>query len=127
MQESVGEGSKRAWHQALAYAIVGRRLAGLGTQSEPDVARLAGQLLDDLGVDGVAAAASSRGVEPWPHPVPADLMQGLGHAQFGAALAQLRRELGLDRPQGPPRVGSAQPVTARDRRLLDEVPPHHGT
>ncbi|HEX8510318.1 MAG TPA: hypothetical protein VF635_12600, partial [Propionibacteriaceae bacterium] len=86
------------------------------------------QLLDELGADGIAAAGPSGAGRPWPYPVPPDLMRELGHAQFGAALALLRRELGLDRaPVAPPPAGPAQPMTASERRWLDEVPPHHGT
>ncbi len=58
--------------------------------------------------------------------VPADLRARLGAAQFAAALAGLRTALDLDRtPRTAPRPG--RPLTADERRLLADVPPHHGT
>ena len=102
-----------AWHQALAYAVLGRRLPELGGQDRPDVAGLAGRLRE-VGASGTTA----------PYAVPPDLLAGVGPAQFLAALTELRRQLaGPPLPAGPGAAG----LTADDRRLLAEVPPHHGT
>jgi hypothetical protein len=117
----------RRWHQALAYAITGRLVPELGEQGDPDVAALAEQLRGGPGEVGSPGQPDLRADRPWPHPVPAELMTGLGYAQFAAALAQLRQALGLN---GPLAVAAGRdpsaPVSAEERRLLDEVPPHHG-
>ena len=54
-------------------------------------------------------------------------MEGLSHAQFAAALVSLQRELALERQRVVPAGDRPGPMTADLRRLLDEVPPHHGT
>jgi hypothetical protein len=130
MAESSAPGGQRPWHQALAYAITGRRRPELGEQAAPELGRLGRALADPVGasdlVDHIRQTLDAG--DPWPHPVPADLMTGLGYAQFSAALAQLRSELGLSNAGGTaPRVGTSQPLSAAERRLLDEVPPHHGS
>lgn len=102
-----------AWHQALAYAVTGRRLDDLGHQASPDPSAL-------------AAILRERGLTTGPDssPVPADLMRGLGPAQFLAALSQLRFAL-TPAPATAP-VLADRPLTADERRLLTDVPPHHG-
>lgn len=104
------------WHQALAFAVTGRRFAELGSQPAPDPGRLGAWLTRHApgDLDGVAT------------PVPDDLMRGIGPAQFWAALARLRTEL---RPAGPSvaPVTANRPLTADERRLLADVPPHHGS
>jgi len=45
------DAAERAWHQALAYAVCGRRLEQLGRQRSPDIAAL-GTALRDLAEDG---------------------------------------------------------------------------
>src|SRR5918993_801675 len=72
------------WHQALAYAILGRRLLGLSQQDQPDVAALARELSAEQQLS--ASVEALRGSGAWPVPVPSDLMVGLGSAQFLAAL-----------------------------------------
>lgn len=119
-----------AWHQALVYAVTGARRPDLGRQGRPDLTALLRLLEEEPGRRGLAAhvqqVVAAGGV--WPHPVPPDLMSGLGYAQLTAALTTLRSGLGLTSTAAPrPRVGTDQPVTADLRRLLDEVPPHHGS
>jgi hypothetical protein len=119
---------RRGWHRALTAAITGTPGDG-PDQERPDVVALAAELRATVGTANLVehvreVRAAGRA---WPHPVPAELMAGLGHAQFAAALASLQRELALDR-QGVVRAGDRpEPMTANLRRLLDEVPPHHGT
>lgn len=96
------------WHQALAYAVTGRRFPELGEQARPDLDALADWLAGR--VAGVVV------------PVPDDLVADLGPAQFHAALTDLRRRL-----QPPPAapVLANRPLTADERRLLTDVPPHY--
>jgi hypothetical protein len=109
------------WHQALAYAILGRRVPELSHQDQPDVAALADELSADDQLGASIKALRAKGT--WPLPVPSDLMVGLGWAQFMAALAELVQKLGSDAQQTYLAVD--RPATAGERRLLDEVPPHH--
>ncbi len=116
-----------AWHRALASALVGSDL-GLpdAPAPQPDAVRAA---LADAGWDAdrlAAHVAECRAAgEPWPHPVPDALRRGLGAAQFHAVLAALRHDLGLEglEPRGPSRRTT---LTPDERRLLADVPPHHG-
>ena len=109
------------WHQALVYAILGRRLPELSLQDQPDVATLADELSADDHLGASVQALQTQGT--WPLPVPSDLMVGLGWAQFMAALAELVQKLGLDAYRTHLAVDRA--ANADERRLLDEVPPHH--
>jgi hypothetical protein len=110
------------WHQALAYAILGRRLPELAQQDQPDVAALARELSANRQLTAAVNTVRSGG-GTWPASVPPDLMAGLGRAQFLAARAALVKELGLD-PHGTHRAID-RPADADERRLLDEAPPHH--
>jgi hypothetical protein len=128
LREAQGTEGAPAWHQALAFALLGKRRPELGRQPAPDLERLVGEL---------AAAASSvprlredvasarRDVEIWPFPVPADLMAGIGAAQFWAALGELEQRSGLI-PGGQRRTVADRPPDAADRHLQRDVPPHHG-
>ncbi|GAA1427273.1 hypothetical protein GCM10009616_03970 [Microlunatus lacustris] len=107
-----------AWHQALAYAVTGVRFEDLGRQARPDLDALAALLRPRLGVD-VDPAALTRA-----HPLPADLAAGLGAAQLAAATSDLRRRLTGALPAV---VAAERPLTADERRLLQDVPPHHGS
>ena len=108
-------------HQALAYAVLGRRLLDLSQQDQPNVAALPRKLTAEQQVS--ASVEALRGNGTWPVPVPSDLMVGLGSAQFLAALGALVQELGLDK-HGT-RFAVDRPANADERRLLSEVPPHH--
>jgi len=107
-----------AWHQALAYAVSGRRLTGLGEQTVPDVTALAAELSARLERGDLTLA------DPPTSDVPDDLMVGLGAAQFWSALAQLRHALAASPTPGP--VITSRPLTADERRLHEDRPPHHG-
>jgi hypothetical protein len=108
-----------AWHEALAYALTGRRIEGLGRQLQPDVAALARQLNQSAADD----PAWTWSTEPADYLVPADLMAGIGAAQFWAALADLRGTLGINDPGSA--VTTDRPLTAEETRLADDRPPHH--
>ena len=123
-QSPAGAGSDPAWHQALAYAITGRRLDELGRQAQPDLAWLTdylNRLTSGANPEPPAADTPPDGI------VPADLMAGIGPAQFWAALRALRD--GLDR-SGPHRdqpVVADRPWSAEELRLMADRPPHHGS
>lgn len=125
--DTAGQQPARPWHRALVLAITGIDRPELGVQDRPDLdavtAILAGH---DGGLerlrDEVAARRSSG--EPWPYPVPAALRSGLGAAQLLAAVAELRRRLELDAAERL--VLRDRPPDADERRLLADVPPHHG-
>ena len=116
------------WHRALVYAITGRALDGLGNQRVPDLAAVTAAIAERCrgGLPGLREEIRQRRAvgEPWPYPVPAELRQGLGAAQWIAALTALRQRLDLDAVERP--VLSDRPPDADERRLLNEVPPHHG-
>lgn len=119
----------RSWHRALAYAITGEQWDGLAEQSAPDLEELAA-LIEARCPGGLprlretVVRRRSAGA-PWPYPVPAELRAGLGAAQWLAALTALRRLLGLDPAAARPVLSSRAP-DADERRLLADVPPHHG-
>ena len=114
------ETTEPSWHQALAYAVTGRRLAELGRQRQPDVAVLA-QQLKQLAADDPSWIWLA---EPADHLVPGELMAGIGAAQFWAALADLRRIVGITDPGGSA-VTADRPLTLDETRLSNERPPHH--
>ena len=114
------ETTEPAWHQALAYAVTGRRVDGLGRQRQPDVAALAGQLQQGAADDPSWTWAA----EPADHQVPVELMEGIGAAQFWAALADLRQRLGIA-DLGGSAVTTDRALTPEETRLWAERPPHH--
>jgi hypothetical protein len=97
-----------AWHEALLFAVTGERRPELGQQRSPD-----------LDVVVAALGDAPHGV----HPVPADLRRGIGAAQLAAVLAELRARLAA-RESRP--VLAERAPDAEERRLLADVPPHHG-
>lgn len=115
------DGAELAWHQALAYAVCGRRLEQLGRQRSPDIAVLS-TALRDLAEEGALILPSSS--DQAAHSVPNDLTQGLGAAQFHAALSALRSELGLGVALCAT-VAPSRPPTPAERRLNEDAPPHH--
>ena len=114
------ETSEPAWHEALAYAVTGRRIEGLGHQRQPDVSALALQLQHSAADD----PNWTWSTEPADYLVPTDLMAGIGAAQFWATLADLRRTLGINDPGGSA-VTTDRPLTVDEVRLSAERPPHH--
>jgi hypothetical protein len=97
------------WHQALVLAVTGERRPELGRQDVPDL---------DVVVEAVGDRP--RGA----HPVPADLTEGIGPAQLAAVLMELRRRLTA---AGSRPVLAERGPDAAERRLLADVPPHHGS
>lgn len=114
------------WHTALAFALVGEDLGFAATDGPSG-----DQLVELLAASGwnhdtiaTHAAAVIAAEQPWPHPVPAELREGCGPAQFHAALTGLRRRLGvLTLETRPP--STRRRLNADEERLMREVPPHH--
>ena len=123
-QQSTGSGSDPAWHQALAYAVTGRRLEELGRQAQPDLAWLT-DYLNRLSRAGSPEAPLAD--PPLDGRVPGDLMAGIRPAQFWAALRELRQGLDRSRPPHPQPVTADRPWSAEELRLMAERPPHHGS
>ena len=100
----------------------------LGPRPQPDVAELVNELAarwpGGLAVLRAEVQQLQRAGR-WPHPVPPSLMAGLGPAQFVAALRELGERLGLA-PETPVPPAASRPLSADERRLLADVPPHHG-
>ena len=94
------------------------RFAELERQARPDLDAVTAFLRPRVGVD-IDPAELSR-----PHPLPADLAAGVGAAQLWAGVAELRRRLGAGASEAG--VAAPRPLTADERRLLQDVPPHHG-
>ena len=115
------ESTYPAWHQALAYAVTGQSLPDLGRQWRPDVPALAAQLEDLAANRDIDLTWSAADAE---YLVPPDLMEGIGAAQFWAALGELRRALGVA-PGSAAAVTADRPLTPEESRLLTERPPHH--
>jgi hypothetical protein len=122
-RETAAAAPVQRWHAALAYALLGPPARDLTEPGAPRVTRL----LDDLGgAESVRAAVlEARARGPWPHPVPADLRHGLGPAQLAAAWRAVLTELGPLTTNARPVVAD-RALTADDRRLLADRPPHHG-
>lgn len=116
------------WHAAIAWALVGERLA-LPEPGRPDPTTLVTDLAAvGWTADRIGGHASSRlqREQAWPHPVPPDLRAGTGPAQLHAALAATRTLLGLATLETRPPSGRTR-LDANEQRLLRDVPPHHGT
>ena len=111
------------WHAALAYALLGPPIRELAEPGVPQIARL----LDDLG--GVLAVRpqvlAARGAGRWPYEVPPDLRTGLGAAQYAAAWRALVGALGPLTTNARP-VVTDRALTADERGLIADRPPHHG-
>lgn len=114
--------------QAVAFALTGQCLdppAALASERPDDLlAALAAQGVDADRLDGVRTSRVAE-AQPWPFPVPAELRRGLGPAQLLATVQACQQALGLRQRQARVRDASG-PLDGDDRRLLAELPPHHG-
>jgi hypothetical protein len=111
------------WHAALAYALLGPPVRDL---VEPGVPKPK-MLIDDLGgVESVRArVVAARRSGPWPYQVPPTVSEGLGAAQYAAAWTAVLAVLGPLATTTPPMVAD-RALTADERRLQADRPPHHG-
>ncbi len=110
--------------QAVAFALVGRRLAAGDDSADP---RRIMEHLASLGVDAASVAAVQQERRaaslPWPFPLPEDVAVN-SPAQLKAVLDAVRTELGVGGPS--PVVAVKRRPSADELRLIQEVPPHHG-
>lgn len=114
------------WQAAIAYALVGVEVA-LDESARPDPdAAVAGLSVSGWTRERIGAHAREliAAEQPWPHPVPAELREGCGPAQLHAAVARTRELLGLVSLEVRP-PSRRQRLTADEKRLLADVPPHH--
>jgi len=101
---------------------------GTATDTHADDSARVIALLDAGGWPAARIADHARATldagDVWPHPVAPEVLADYGPARFHAALAELRQQLGVwtTAPQPPSRRAT---LTADERRLLAEVPPHH--
>ncbi|WP_028709020.1 hypothetical protein [Propionicicella superfundia] len=108
--------------RAVAYAVTRSDIA-LPPADRWRVADLVGDLAAaGWGRDRIAALAA--GPEPWPCAVPAPIREGTGAAQVAAAVREVRTALGLT-GLASPTVSNRRRLTADERRLMDDVPPHY--
>lgn len=116
------------WHAALGYALIGCEL-DLEERGRPDPESLVGALAEagwpvgriEEHARGLVAAEVS-----WPHQVPVSLRAGCGAAQMAASLRLARSLLGLANLEVRPPSGRRK-LNADELRLMQEVPPHHGS
>ncbi len=104
------------WHAALGFALTGEWL-DLPPVERPDPEVLLAQLAE-AGWSGARLIEAAR----QPHQVPTDVVAGLGAAQFWAVLVDVRRRVGAGSEVRPP--AAARPLTADERRLTADRPPH---
>lgn len=106
---------------ALIVALTGQRVDDAGGDLPAALAQ--------IGWDRAAVVSHARAVLAgggvWPHPVPDELRLSLGSARLLAGIQRAQAELGLFGESAAPPV--ARRLNADERRLLGEVPPHHGS
>ncbi|MDR2931457.1 MAG: hypothetical protein LBV06_11230 [Propionibacteriaceae bacterium] len=109
----------------LAYALTGQEFA---LESCPDVDCVLAEL-EDRGWSQAAIADQARQAwstgQTWPYPIDTDQFATLSAARWYAWLIQARDRLDLAvEHRGP---SHRTTLTDAERRLLAEVPPHHGS
>ncbi len=108
------------WGSALARALTGQDLSL--PETGPVAARVL-ELLAELGWDADriqhrAAERAEAGLV-WPEPPDPDWCRQVGPARWLAVLTSAQHQ--LEHPELPP---APRPLTADERRLLADVPPH---
>ncbi|MDR2620868.1 MAG: hypothetical protein LBC29_07135, partial [Propionibacteriaceae bacterium] len=114
--------------EALAESLTGERVALPGYELLfSDTAGVLQWLAQSgWGVERITAFRQARETagERWPLPVSPAAYAGLGAAQFIAARTALLTRLAVTAAKVR---DAATPLDADDKRLLEEVPPHHGS
>ena len=110
---------------SIGFALTGQELAldDADITAAGIVAGLAGMGWDAQAVRRQAEQAWADELA-WPHPVPPHSLDAIGAARWYALLAQVRSALGVEAIHLPPSRRTT--LTADEKRLLDDLPPHHG-
>jgi len=124
----VTEAETGRWVGAIAWALAGVELpepAGVALNAGAIVAWLAeqGWTTDRLAEHRAGCQESG---EPWPHPVPAGWLPPGSAARFHALLTAVRDAAGV-RGLVARQVPAERHIGPAERRLLGDVPPHHGS
>lgn len=108
------------WAVALGYALTGRELplAAPAGDVHALLAELAAAGWDEARLRELRASSAG-----WPFPVPSSVRGSLGAAQLHACVRGVVDVL----VPAAANVADARPLDADERRLLAEVPPHHGS
>ena len=113
------------WTARLALCLVGAEPdVGSGAATGDVLATLERAGWDAAAVRGHAADRRAAG-QPWPHPVPVTWLREYGPARWAATVADLVRRLELEADTAAP--SPRRPLSSDERRLLADVPPHHGS
>ncbi len=114
------------WQASIAYALIGVELV-LDEAGGPDARAVVAALVEN-GWTAKQIGAHVREVvaaeHSWPHPVPERLRHGCGPAQLHALITEARGLLDLTTMEVRPPSRRIL-LNPDERRLLDEVPPHH--
>lgn len=116
------------WFVAVGLALTGASLPAPVDAAPVQPAAIAGWLAglgwtpDRLAEHRHACRDDNR---PWPHPVPVTLLGAGTAARLHALVAEVRGLTGTSGLVATQRPGQ-RVLTADDRRLLADVPPHHG-
>ncbi len=120
---ATGGATPQRWHAALAYALIGPPVRTLVEPGTPRVAELVTALGGVEAVRDRVRTAQQAG--SWPYAIPDDLRRGLGPAQLAAAWRATVAAVDAESTNARP-VVTDRALTADDRRLLADRPPHHG-
>ncbi|MGI8457723.1 MAG: hypothetical protein ACR2LI_06395 [Propionibacteriaceae bacterium] len=115
---------RSTWSQTLAYALGADGADVSGVDGPPSL----GPVVQALGgAERLAelAARCRRTQGRWPRPV--DRPEDLGPAQWSALLSAAARVVGHAEAERSGRVLRGGAPDADERRLLRDVPPHHGS
>lgn len=112
------------WASRLAWAVVGERLDDSAGPGDDDPVTAAAALLARHGWERERIRAHVAGCRvaetPWPHPLPPGWVAAGEHARVAAQVGALVERLGVRKS----RFGGNGPLTARDRSLQADRPPH---
>ncbi|QXT63402.1 hypothetical protein [Tessaracoccus palaemonis] len=106
---------------ALARALTGQQIELSG---EVPVAEALARVGFDADALGAVRRERQHAREPWPFEVPIEDLRAIGFARFDAALAALRRELGLTGLA--PATPAHRRLNRDEQRLVADRPPHWG-
>ena len=119
--------SEPRWFAAVAFALVGVEVVN-PPRAEPTPEAIIAWLADQ-GWSGDRVAAHRLdcrdGGVPWPHPLPAGWLPAGSAARFHSLLVAVQDAAGVRGLVATP-APTERHIGPAERRLLDDVPPHHG-